>query len=43
MGLWQVLEMALPEGLAADWFVRARGSGNIGVISAGYTPTLQKS
>ncbi len=37
MGFWQILVMALPAGLAADWFIRTRGSENLGVISAGYS------
>ncbi len=37
MGFWQVLVIALPAGLAADWFIRVRGADNLGVISAGYS------
>ncbi len=36
-GFWQILAIALPAGLAADWFIRARGHDNLIVISAGYS------
>ncbi len=37
MGFWQILVIALPAALAADWFIRARGCDNLMVISAGYS------
>lgn len=37
MGFWPVLAVALPAGMAADWFIRTRGPGKTCVVLAGYS------